>query len=138
MAERLNIDRPLPTPGPLTAPFWDGCRRGELLFTRCGQCDTVAFPPRARCGFCSASAFVWERSAGHGSLYSWAIVARPPTPAFSVPFVIGIVGLDEGFQMVSNIVGINDDQLEIGTPLTVTFAEVGPETSIPVFVRSAF
>src|SRR5947209_1805299 len=91
---------PLPQPSAESAPFWEGCARGELLFQRCQQCNTANFVPAAACRNCLSPNLVWERSSGAGSLYSWTIIWRPQTPAFEIPYAVGIIDIDEGYQML--------------------------------------
>ena len=112
-------------PGPLTAPFWAGCRRSELLFQRCGDCHAVTFPPAELCRECQGRDQRWERSAGCGALYSWTVVYRPVTPAFRTPYAPAIVTLDEGYQMMTNIIGTTPGQLRVELRVRVTFAGGG-------------
>ena len=44
--------RLLPVPESQSRPFWDGCRRGELLLPRCCACRSRWFPPSALCPEC--------------------------------------------------------------------------------------
>jgi uncharacterized OB-fold protein len=114
-------DLPHADPSPLTEPFWAACARGELLFQRCGECGTATFPPTTHCRECLSDQLRWESSAGRGTLYSWTIVHRPVTPAFSTPYAPAIVTLAEGYQMVSNIVGTTSERLRLDLPLRVAF-----------------
>ena len=39
-----NVDGiPVPRPTVESAPYWDGCRAGELRYRRCAACATVVF-----------------------------------------------------------------------------------------------
>ena len=42
----MSDERPLPTPDPGTAPYWEGTRRHELRLPRCEDCGQVHFYPR--------------------------------------------------------------------------------------------
>jgi uncharacterized OB-fold protein len=125
-------DVPHAVPGPVTAPFWAGCARGELLFQRCGRCGAATFPPAEHCRECLAFEQRWEASSGHGTLYSWTVVSRPVTPAFTPPYAAAIVTLDEGYQMVTNIIETRVDALRIDMALRVDFRAVG-ELWLPYF-----
>ena len=120
-------------PGPVTAPFWEACRRSELLYQRCGHCDAATFPPAEFCRECLAPELRWERSDGRGVLYSWTIVHRPVTPAFTTPYAPAIVTLAEGYQMLTNIVHATPGQLRLDLPVRVTFAEAGAGLVLPYF-----
>ena len=53
----------------------------------------------------------WTTSAGLGEIYSWTVVHRPVTPEFDPPYAPAIVTLDEGYQMLTNIIGVTADEL---------------------------
>jgi uncharacterized protein len=124
---------PLPRPTPVSAPFWDGCGRGELLFQRCKCCDKAMFPPALQCRYCGGSELGWETSGGKGSVYSWSVVWRPQIPAFTIPYVAVIVDLDEGYQILSNIIGCDPADICLGMRLRVEFHEIGGNVHLPYF-----
>ena len=124
---------PHAAPSRLTAVFWDACRRSELLFQRCGRCEAANFPPTEFCRQCLAREHQWERSSGHGTLYSWTVVHRPVTAEFEPPYAPAIVTLDEGYQMLTNVVGVAPDDLAIGMRVCVQFHAVGPDVTLPYF-----
>jgi uncharacterized OB-fold protein len=128
---------PLPEPTVVSQPFWDGCRRGELLFQRCGRCATANFLPTPACRSCLSPDLAWERSAGRGTVYSWTVVHRPQTPAFTVPYAVAIIDIDEGYQMMSNLIGLAPDDVAIGLRVEVDFREVTPEITLPYFRPAA-
>lgn len=123
-----------PGPGsPGSAAFWDACQRGELWFQRCSRCGAAQFPPAAHCRFCLADEPGWERSAGRGTLYSWTVVWRPPQPAWQAPYAVAIVDVEEGYQMVANVVGCRAEDLRIGLALQVEFSDTPGGGSLPWF-----
>ena len=71
-------------------------------------------PAKNSCAACGAATLTWERSAGRGRLYSWTVVWRPQHPTFHVPYAPSIIELDEGFWLMSAMVGC--DELETGRP----------------------
>ena len=118
-------DLPHAEPGPVTRPFWEGCAAGELLFQRCHGCRAPQFPPAENCRACLGTDLGWERSAGLGSLYSWTVVYRPVTPAFTAPYAPAIVDLDEGFAVMTNLIGLAPDAITPGLAVRVEFHETG-------------
>lgn len=127
-------DRPLPNPSPLSAPHWDGAREGRLMVQRCSACQGYVFVPQAACTHCFADALQWVQSPGHGTVYSYTIIHRAPHPHFDPPYCAAIVELDEGWQMVTNIVDTPLEMIEIGMPVRVSFVDVG--MVLPMFVGS--
>jgi uncharacterized OB-fold protein len=122
-----------PRPSLLSGPYWEGCRRHELLYQCCSVCGYRGLRAFAVCAQCLASAPVWERSAGTGSLYSWTIVWRPPDPSFSVPYAPAVVQLDEGVWMMSAVIGCEPDALQAGMRLAVEFHPASDEIVLPYF-----
>jgi uncharacterized OB-fold protein len=124
---------PVPTPSPASAPYWDACARGELLFQRCDACATVALRPATVCGTCLGRALSWVRSSGLGRLYSWTVVWRPQHPSFQVPYAPAIVALDEGWFMMSAVIGCPPEDLRADLRLAVEFHPASDDIALPYF-----
>jgi uncharacterized OB-fold protein len=104
-----DIGFPVPVPDRDTQPFWDGCKRRELLIQRCGRCGKWLWQPRPVCSSCQTPDPVWTRVAGDGFVASWTVMRPPTLPAYAslVPFVVLLVTLDEGVRLIGYLV---DDQ----------------------------
>jgi uncharacterized OB-fold protein len=124
---------PLPRPTPLSKPHWDGCREGVLRVQRCGDCDAFVFIPKPVCGGCLGTNLRWVESSGRGTLYSYSIVHRPQQPTFEVPYTVAIVELEEGWHMLTNLLGVGPDDIEIGMSLEVSFERKSDEITLPYF-----
>src|SRR6478736_3949637 len=118
---------PVPQPTSVSAPFWQACAEGRLIFQRCGTCQAAVFNPAPICRNCRRTTLSWEQSRGVGAVYSWTTVWRPQTPAFEVPYAPAIVALDEGYQMVSNIIGCDTEDLAVGMRVEVEFHPIGED-----------
>jgi len=127
---------PLPVPDPLTAPFWEGCLRHELLIQKCLACGSVRHPPGPLCLTCRSDQAAWVPSAGRGEVYSW-IVVRHPIPAEvyaeKVPYVVALIDLDEGTRVVSNIVDCSPDDITAGMRVEVLFRKASDTITLPQF-----
>lgn len=124
---------PLPRPTVVSKPYWEGCARGELIYQRCGDCRAAIFAPAATCRRCLAKRLTWELSAGLGRIYSWSTVWRPQSPAFATPYVAAIVDLDEGYQMLANVVGCTPEEVSVGLRVAVEFHPIGEGFVLPYF-----
>lgn len=124
---------PLPRPTDLSRPHWDGCREGLLRVQRCTACGGIVFIPQPVCTHCQGESLEWVRSSGRGTLYSYTVVHRPPRPELEVPYTVAIVELEEGFFMLTNLVDCPRDRIRIGMPVEVSFREVSPEITLPLF-----
>ena len=124
---------PLPQPTQLSKPYWEACREGRLTVQRCKSCDGYVFIPQHCCGTCLSEDLEWVESSGKGTLYSFTTVYRPQQPTFEVPYTVIVVELEEGYYMLSNLIGVEPDEIKIGTPLEVFFEERSEEISLPFF-----
>ena len=75
----------------------------------------------------------WVESSGRGTLYSFTTVYRPQQPVFEVPYTVVVVELEEGYYMLSNLKGVEPEDVKIGTPLEVVFEEQSEEITLPFF-----
>ena len=117
----------------VSVPFWEGCRSEELRYQRCEACGASNFPPTEHCRQCLSAELRWQQSSGRGEIYSWTVVHRPVTAGFRPPYAPAIVTLDEGYQMLTNIVGVSPDDLAIGMRVRVQFHAVGDDVTLPYF-----
>jgi hypothetical protein len=116
-----------------SAVFWDAAAEHRLVAQRCGRCATLRHPPRPMCPRCHSLEIDVVELSGRGTLYSFAILHHPQHPAFEYPVVAALVDLDEGVRVVSNLVDVDPQNVEIGMPLEVTYAATADERAVPVF-----
>jgi hypothetical protein len=121
----------------LSRPFWKGCQSGELRYQRCAACDLANFPPTEHCRHCLSAELSWQRGGGVGEIYSWTVVHRTVTAQFEPPYAPAIVTLDEGYQMLTNVIGVAPHELAVGMRVRVQFHGVGAELTLPYFTRSS-
>jgi uncharacterized OB-fold protein len=124
---------PLPRPTAISAPHWDGCREGVLRVQRCTTCRVLVFIPRAGCPHCLTETLEWIESSGRGTVYSYSVVHRPQRPEFEVPYVVAIVELEEGWQMLTNLVDCAPEIVRVGMPVAVAFRKMDDEITLPFF-----
>jgi uncharacterized protein len=129
----------LPNPDDETRPFWDGCREGKFLVRHCNACREYHFYPRPFCPKCWSTDVDWVEASGRAHLYTYSVVHAndlPPWPE-RVPYVAAVVDLDEGPRVMTNVEGIEFDDIEIGMALTVDFKSIDDDVSIPIFRPAA-
>ncbi len=132
----LGIERPVPSPDSDSQVYWDATREHRLLLQRCTACSAYRFYPRSICPECWSRDFTWEEVEGSGTIYSFTVVRRAPTPAFApaVPYVVALIDLDEGPRMLSNILGIDVDDVRIDMRVRVAWEDIGDGLALPVFL----
>lgn len=124
-----------PTVNEVNRPFWDGCRRGELLLQRCRHCGRLRYPAAVVCPDCLSAEAQWQPMSGRGRVFSFVVFHRAYHPAWEarVPYNVALIELDEGPIMLSNVVAIDNATLAVGLPVAVAFEAVDESLIIPVF-----
>ncbi|WP_420639173.1 FAS1-like dehydratase domain-containing protein [Candidatus Poriferisocius sp.] len=125
--------RPRPSRNQDTDFFWEGSRVGELRIQQCLRCGQLQHPPGVRCPACGSTETGYAVVSGKGTLYSYVVAHHPRVPAFDYPLSIGLVELDEGVRLVSNITDCQPDQLRVGMPLEVWHRQTHDDVNVPVF-----
>ena len=128
-------NKPLPTVSGETKPFWDACRRGQLLIQKCDRCDEFQFYPRGICANCWSEDIRWVTASGKGTVWTFTVTYQNRTPGFAedVPYVLALVELDEGVRMFTNIIECPPRDVSIGMPVEVTFVQANNRISVPYF-----
>ncbi len=70
---------------------------------------------------------------GRGRVFSFVVAHHPPIPPFQYPNLIVLVELEEGPRLVSNLVGVDPADCEIGMGVEVVFTQVDEELVLPLF-----
>ena len=112
---------------------WDGLRRGELRIQRFPDDGTLVHPPANANPNTRSMEYDWIVASGKATLYSYTVPHYPKVPSFDYPLIVGLVELDEGVRLVSNIVGVTPDQLEIGMPLEVSYVDTHDDVTLHQF-----
>ncbi|MBN9098655.1 MAG: OB-fold domain-containing protein [Pseudonocardia sp.] len=118
----------------LTAGFWSAAERRELVRPVCGDCGRNFFTPQIACSECLSENWSYEPSSGRGRVYSATVVHKASTPGVEVPFHLGIVDLDEGWSMLTTLVGSRLPAID--APVEVTWLERDGRT-VPAFRETA-
>ena len=132
-------NRPQPAfPEHDTQAFWDAVKDNHLTYQVCQDCSTVVFTPRAHCTDCGSERLERRVSQGAGTVYTYSVVRQNRVPAFAEmgAYAVAYVDLDEGFRMLTNIVGVGDPtkEVRIGQRVQVEFEpQDSGEYPIPVF-----
>lgn len=135
----MPAPRPQPRfPEPDTAPFWEATKQRELTYQTCNACQTVIFYPRSHCSACGASDLTRRVSRGTGAVYTYTVIMQSRHPAFAElgPYAVAYVDLDEGFRIMSNIVGVQDpiNQVQCGMRVKLRWHDQGEgQIALPMF-----
>lgn len=131
----------------VSAPFWQGAARGELLVQACGSCSAWRMPPRPMCPRCRSLMVDWVPTSGRGTIWSFIVPHPPLLPAYAelAPYNAIVVALEEDptIRFVGNLVatpdgpidGIDPATIVIDTPVRVVFQTV-EDVALPRWVRA--
>ena len=126
-----------PVPQPESDFYWERCKAHELWLRHCKACDKTYFYPRDICPDCFSRDTDWTKSSGRGTLHTFTIVHRAPTPAFRdrVPYITAIVELESGARMPTSLVDVAPDPsvVKCGMAVEVVFQDLDETISLPVF-----
>lgn len=97
---------------------------GRLLGSRCRSCGAHFFPIREACSGCLGTDLETVRFSTTATLYTFSVV-RQSLPTFPVPYVLGYVDLPEGVRIMTQISGIDPEEVEIGMDLELAVEPFG-------------
>lgn len=132
----IMTGRPLPKPTAWSQGYWDAAREHRFVIQECRSCDKPIMYPRRYCPHCLGEDLGWRTSEGRGEIYSVTVQTAGPPSGFEgrLPYVIAIIRLDEGVQLMSNIVGDGAENAKCGDRVAVDFEDVeGSDVVLPVF-----
>ncbi len=125
--------RPMPQWNQDQAWHWEGLREHELRIQRFTDDGSLIHPPANANPRTQSMDYDYVVASGRGTLYSYTVPHYPQMPAFDYPLIVGLVELEEGVRIVSNIVDVKPDQLEIGMPLEVCYIDTHDDVTLHQF-----
>jgi uncharacterized protein len=92
---------------------------------RCNKCGKTFFPPRQVCSGCRGREFAKFILAGAGVLETYTVISVAPT-GFSdeVPYVVGVIKLDDGVRVTAQVVDCDHEKLAIGDRVRLEFRKI--------------
>lgn len=129
--------KPIPAVNTWAKPFWEAAKEERLIIQKCNECDKYIFYPRLVCPFCSNDDLEWVKASGKGTIYSYSVVESNAPSAFidDMPYVVAIIRLEEGVQLMSNIIGCDPKDVRCDMPVEVTFEKLDDNFTLPKFKR---
>ena len=128
--------KPLPdVADPNMAPYWAAAKRHELRMQRCTSCEYVRFPAARHCPECLEENDEWVELSGQGTVWSFGVYHHVFNRAFAddIPYNVALVQLEEGPRLVTNIVDVENEAIEMGMAVEVVFDDVTDEVTLVKF-----
>ena len=87
----------------------------RLQGSLCKHCGTHVFPERVRCSSCASDQVKPFRFSGFGEIFACSVVYEAPRGfGEQVPYIAGLVKLDEGPVIAAMITDIATDDVRVG------------------------
>jgi uncharacterized OB-fold protein len=128
-------EKPIPEMNDISKPYWDAVQREEFFLQRNKKTGNYLFIPRELASDDFSQDLEWVKASGKGEIATFSI-AKPPLFEFyaaELPYVVAIIKLSEGPQMMSNIINCNPEDVHVGMNVKVTFEERKDGFKIPQF-----
>ena len=113
--DTLKVARELPPAYSFSQPYWQATREKKLLIQFCRKTKQYQFYPRPVSVFTGKRDLEWREVPGTGEVFTFTVAWRGPGPFRShEPYLIATVTLDEGVNIIGNVVNCSRDDIRIG------------------------
>lgn len=125
----------LPAITTLNAPYWDGLKRRELKMPKCNDCGKIWYPPSPFCPSCWSREFSWQQLSGRGKVSSWVVFHQAYFSSYKddIPYNVAEVELEEGPRLLTNLVGIENEDIAMGLPVEIVYDDVTEDVTLAKF-----
>ena len=127
--------KPKPRVTPDNLSFWEACRAHVLKLPFCADCNRAFLPPAPVCPYFFGERLDWRKSSGRGVVSTFVVIHQKWFPAFAddIPYNVVQVELEEGPRLTSSLVGIENEDIEVGLAVEVVFDDIDEEMALPRF-----
>ena len=132
--DTLGVVREVPRHYTFSEPYWDGTREKKLLLQYCRKSGQYQFYPRPVSIFSGTRDLEWREVSGRGQVFSWTVahIARPPF-AGHTPYLVATVTLDEGINVIANLINCPLDRVAIGLRVRPAWTPLPDGTNLLLF-----
>jgi uncharacterized OB-fold protein len=99
--------------------------RYRLVGTVCNKCGKKHYPPVMMCTKCFSTDLQQYEFKSSAKLITWSsISASPKGFEFNQPYIVGIIELEDGERVTTQIVDVEFENLKYGMELIPTFRKI--------------
>ncbi len=92
---------------------------------KCSKCGSISFPPRLVCPECGSRSFEDYVMKDTGKILTFTTIeVGPPQFADQVPYTVGIVELDDGARITTQITDVDPSKIKIGDRVKLEFRKI--------------
>ena len=127
--------KPMPAISSLNRPYWDGLKIRKVVLPKCNDCDRLWYPPAPFCPECWSRSFSWLELSGRGKVNSWVVFHQAYFSSFEndIPYSVAEVELEEGPRLLTNLVEVDDADIQIGMSVEIIFDDITDEVTLAKF-----
>jgi uncharacterized OB-fold protein len=78
------------------------------------------------CRECLTETLEWVEVSGRGKVYTYVVLHHAAIPAFTAPYTIAVVELEEGPRIFTDLVEVDPAEVHVDMPVEVAWEFVGP------------
>ena len=134
MKDTLNVTREPPQWRTFSKPYWDASRDKKLVLQYDAKSKRYQHFPRPASIVTGRRGLEWREVSGKGEVFSFTIARRTREPfAGHEPFFIALVTLEEGVNVMANMVNCTQEQMKIGLRVKPAWAPLSNGTHLLMF-----
>jgi len=100
-------------------------QRSRLEAARCTSCGAISFPPRLICPQCRSRRFEAVTLKEEGKILAYTVTRVGPSQfADQTPYAVGVIELDDGVRILTQITDCDFDQLAPGQRVRLEFRRI--------------
>jgi len=132
--DTLDIKRDAPPPRSFSKTYWDATREKKLLLQYDPKVGRYQFYPRATGIATGNRKLEWREVSGKGEIFSFTVARRTREPFRGhEPFLIVLVTLDEGVNVMANMIDCTLEEMKIGLRVKPYWAPLPNGTHLLMF-----
>jgi uncharacterized OB-fold protein len=132
--DTLQVARDAPPSRSYSQTYWDATREKKLLVQYDSKTGRYQFYPRPLSIATGRRALEWREVSGKGEIFTYTIARRTREPFRGhEPFLIVVVTLDEGVNVMANMVDCGLDEIKIGLRVKPYWAPLPNGTNLLMF-----
>src|SRR3954463_12835245 len=132
--DTLSVARTAPNPRRYAVPFWEGTRQKKIMLQFDPANGRYQFVPRPTGLASGRRGLQWREASGKGEVFTYTVARRARDPFRGhEPFLIAMVTLAEGVNVMANVVHCRFEDMKIGLKMKPYWAPLPDGTNLLMF-----
>jgi uncharacterized OB-fold protein len=115
LISRRKLTQSFALPVSRISEFFEALSLGKVLASRCQDCRTLYFPPKADCDRCVRSRMKFVQLSGAAELLAYTIIRVKPSSFSSFSdYIVAVGRLEEGLNVLAWLEGVKENEVSVG------------------------